>query len=84
MRRGFIRGDAVVGRLLGAVREYNLFPIVGFSLSMIAKQTGKNAESSTRYGFDMADPKDEIPMADWFHGPNLFELPKKDAGGNQS
>lgn len=51
---------------------------------MIPKQTGKKAEGRTRDRFDMADPEDEISMVDRFHGPDLFEFSKKDAGGNQT
>jgi hypothetical protein len=60
------------------------FFIAVFILFMIPKQTGKKAEGRTRDRFDMADPEDEISMADRFHGPDLFEFSKKDTGGNQS
>ena len=62
----------------------NFSSIAVFILFMTPKQTGKKAEGRTRDRFDMADPEDEISMADRFHGPDLFELSKKDAGGNQT
>ena len=74
---------AADGRQRNRKRRFH-FSLPFFILFMIPKQTGKKAEGRTRDRFDMADPEDEISMADRFNGPDLFEFSKKDAGGNQT
>ena len=54
-----------------------------FVLFMIPEQPREKTEGSPRDRSDMTYPKDKVPVADGFHGPDLLELPKENPRGNQ-